>query len=68
MGESSQPDDLAQLRHEFPEWTFGVVWVTANSAPDMRRVWASRGAVFLSAWDAINLAADIRSRFPGDES
>ena len=59
MDSSSQSEDLARLREQFPGWTFGSAWVTAGSGPDRRRVWASRGPVFLSAWDARGLAAEV---------
>lgn len=54
------PDDIAQLRAEFPGWTFGTVWVSAASGPDSRRIWAMRDGFLLSAWTAAELAADIR--------
>jgi hypothetical protein len=60
MGESSQSDDVARLRDTFPGWSFGVVWVTAASGPDRRRLVAIRNGITLSAWDADALAAGIR--------
>lgn len=60
METSSQPPDVAQLREQFPDWTFGTVWATAASGPDVRRVWALRDGILLSAWTAQALAADIR--------
>lgn len=48
-------DDLIQLREQFPEWRFGTVWATANSGPDVRRVWARCDDVLLSAWTAPEL-------------
>jgi hypothetical protein len=57
---SSQPSDIARLREQFPGWTFGTVWATAASGPDVRRLWAMRDGILLSAWTAVELAADIR--------
>jgi len=54
------PDDIAQLREEFPGWTFGTVWTSAASGPDARRIWAQRDGFLLSAWTAAELASDIR--------
>lgn len=63
-------DDLARLRRDHPGWNFGSVWATANSGPDARRLWASRGGVLLSACTAAELARDIsreeREAPPGD--
>jgi hypothetical protein len=53
-------DDIAQLREEFPGWTFGTVWASAASGPDSRRIWAQRDGFLLSAWTAPELAANIR--------
>ena len=60
MEASSQPDDVARLREQFPGWTFGTVWATAASGPDKRRLWAVHDGILLSAWTAAELAADIR--------
>ena len=60
MEASSQPDDVARLREQFPGWTFGTVWATAASGPDKRRLWAVNDGILLSAWTAAELAADIR--------
>jgi hypothetical protein len=54
------PDDITQLREQFPGWTFGTVWASAASGPDSRRIWAQRDGFLLSAWTATELAADIR--------
>ena len=54
------PDDIAQLREEFPAWVFGTVWATAASGPDSRRIWAQRDGFLPSAWTAPELAANIR--------
>jgi hypothetical protein len=65
MGESSQPDDLDQLRERFPGWTFGRLWITVANGPDKRRLWASHGAIFLSAWSTAALAAEVGAyKFP----
>lgn len=59
-------DDLERLRAEFPAWRFGTVWVTAASGPDARRLWASRGTVLLTNWDAAGLRASISAEERGD--
>lgn len=53
-------DDLSQLREEFPSWRFGTVWATAASGPDQRRIWATRDAVTVTAWNAAELAQKVR--------
>jgi len=53
------PDDLDQLRAEFPAWQFGTVWASAASGPDARRLWASKGTVLLTDWDAAGLRMSI---------
>jgi alkanesulfonate monooxygenase SsuD/methylene tetrahydromethanopterin reductase-like flavin-dependent oxidoreductase (luciferase family) len=53
-------DDLARLRQDHPTWRFGTVWASAASGPDKRRLYAARNGVMLSAWNAAELAADIR--------
>lgn len=62
MPESGEPlpADLAAIRAEFPGWTFGTVWASAASGPDVRRVWAMKDGFLLSAWTAAELAANIR--------
>jgi hypothetical protein len=66
---SCQPDDLTQLRERFPGWEFGRLWITVSNGPDKRRLWASRGAIFLSAWSAAALAAEVGAyKFPGQEA
>jgi len=52
--------DLDQLRGEFPDWQIGSVWATAATGPDARRLYAQRGTVLLTAWEAAELAAIIR--------
>jgi hypothetical protein len=54
-----QPYDLDQLREDFPAWRFGTVWASAASGPDARRLWASRGTVLLTDWDAAGLRMSI---------
>jgi hypothetical protein len=63
---SSQFDPLDQLREQFPEWRFGAVWVTAASGPDQRLLVAVRNRVTLSAFDADNLAYNIREHEGGN--
>jgi hypothetical protein len=52
--------DLDSLREQFPGWRFGSVWATAATGPDQRRLWASRDGVMITAWNAAELAQDIR--------
>jgi len=52
-------DDLVKLRQDYPAWDFGSVWVAAASGPDVRRLWASRDGLLLTAWTAAELARDI---------
>ncbi|MGA8427066.1 MAG: hypothetical protein WB801_05720 [Candidatus Dormiibacterota bacterium] len=52
-------DDLEQLRKDHPGWNFGSVWATAASGPDCRRLWAQRGSVLITAWNAPELARNI---------
>jgi hypothetical protein len=54
-------DDLAQLREEFPAWRFGTVWASAASGPDARRLWACKGTVLLTNWDAAGLRMAINA-------
>ena len=60
MDESSQPDDVAQLRATFPDWSIEARWTVAGTGPDSRYLLASRGGVTVSAWTAEDLAAEIR--------
>ena len=53
-------DDLSQLREQFPDWRFGTVWATAATGPDQRRIWATRDAVTVTAWNAAELAQKVR--------
>jgi hypothetical protein len=68
-GVETAASDLSQLREEFPDWRFGTVWASAASGPDRRRLWARRGTVLLSAWNADGLRAsiDYEQRHGGDE-
>jgi hypothetical protein len=60
VDESSQPDDLAQLREQFPHWDIEARWTVAGTGPDSRYLLASRGGVTVSAWTPADLAAEIR--------
>ena len=60
MDSSLQPDDLAQLREQFPDWDIEARWTVAGTGPDSRYLLASRGGVTLSGWTAEDLAAEIR--------
>jgi hypothetical protein len=57
---SSQPDDLALLREQFPDWQIEARWTVAGTGPDSRYLLASRGGVTVSAWAPGDLAAEIR--------
>jgi hypothetical protein len=60
MDTSCQPDDLAWLREQFPDWNIEARWTVAGTGPDSRYLLASRGGVTLSAWTPADLAAEIR--------
>jgi hypothetical protein len=59
LGESSQPDDLAQLRATFPDWVIESRWVTSASGPDRHHFLARKDDVILTAPDAQGLVAQI---------
>jgi alkanesulfonate monooxygenase SsuD/methylene tetrahydromethanopterin reductase-like flavin-dependent oxidoreductase (luciferase family) len=60
-----QPDDLSELREQFPQWRFGTVWATAASGPDQRRIWARNGDVLLTAWTAPEMRLEIAREADG---
>ena len=60
MDTSCQPDDLAQLREQFPDWHIEARWTVAGTGPDSRYLLASKGDVTLTAWTPEDLAAEIR--------
>ena len=60
MDTSCQPDDLAQLREQFPDWEIEPLWTVAGTGPDSRYLLAHKGDVTVSAWTAEDLAAGIR--------
>ena len=60
MDSSCQPDDLAQLRDQYPDWAIEARWTVAGTGPDSRYLLASRDDVTVSAWTAEDLAAEIR--------
>jgi hypothetical protein len=60
MDPSCQPDDLARLREQFPDWDIEARWTVAGTGPDSRYLLASRGGVIHSAWTPEDLAAEIR--------
>ena len=60
MDTSCQPDDLAWLREQFPDWNIEARWTVAGTGPDSRYLLASRGGVTLSARTPEDLAAEIR--------
>jgi hypothetical protein len=55
-----QPDDLAQLREQFPDWDIEARWTVAGTGPYSRYLLASRSGVTLSAWTLEDLAVQIR--------
>jgi hypothetical protein len=59
MGTSCQPDDLAQLREQFPDWAIEARWTVAGTGPDSRYLLAHCGEVTVTAWTAAALAAEI---------
>jgi hypothetical protein len=60
MDESSQPDDLAQLREQFPDWEIESRWTVAGTGPDSQYLLAHKDDVTVTAWTAGDLAAEIR--------
>jgi hypothetical protein len=59
-GEPEPPSDIARLREQFPGWRIGTTWASAASGPDVRRLTATRDGVLLTAWNAAELARNIR--------
>jgi hypothetical protein len=57
---SCQPDDIEQLREQFPDWEIESRWTVAGTGPDSRYLLAHKGAVTVTAWTAGDLAAEIR--------
>ena len=62
MTDDAIRDDLADLRKEFEGsgFTFGSVWASAGAGPDARRLFASRGTVLITSWNAAELRMRIR--------
>ena len=56
------PDDVAQLREEFPAWDFQPYWQAAGSGPDARWLlgWSLDGGPQLVAADAEGMRRAIR--------
>jgi hypothetical protein len=54
--------DLADLRKEFEGsgFSFGSVWASAGAGPDARRLYASRGTLLITSWNAAELRMRIR--------
>ena len=50
MDESSQPDDLAQLRDMFPDWSIEARWTVAGTGPDSWYLLADQDDVTISGW------------------
>ena len=60
MDTSCQPDDLAQLREQFPDWDIEARWTAAGTGPDQRYLLAQKDDRTVTAWTAGDLAAEIR--------
>ena len=60
MDASCQPDDLEQLRVTFPDWDIEARWTAAGTGPDQRYLLAQKDDVTVTAWTAVDLAAEIR--------
>lgn len=43
MNSSCQPDDLARLREQFPDWEIEARWTVAGTGPDSRYLLAYLG-------------------------
>jgi hypothetical protein len=52
QGADETPADIAELRALYPSWAFDIIYATAGSGPDGRRIQAKRGTVTLSAESA----------------
>ncbi len=55
-------DDIGKLRNDYPSWTLGVIWTSAASGPDRRRLWAIRdgeACTLVTAWSAEALRKQI---------
>lgn len=61
------PDDLSQLRKQYPGWRFGTLWASAASEP-CRRLWATRGGITVTAWNAPELRLKIAREEGGSTS
>ena len=62
MTDNALGDDLAGLRKEFEGsgFTFGSVWASAGAGPDARRLFASRGTLLITSWNAAALRRRVR--------
>jgi hypothetical protein len=60
MDGSSQPDDLARLREQFPDWEIETRWTVAGTGPDSWYLLVRKDDVTVTAWTAGGLAAEIR--------
>jgi hypothetical protein len=65
VDESSQQDDLAQLRATFPDWAFESRWITAASGPDRHHFLARKDDLLLTAQDAQSLVSQIAAAVLG---
>ena len=65
MDSSCQPDDLAQLRKQFPDWEIEARWTVAGTGPDSRYLRAHRGGVTVTARTTEDLATEIRRETGG---
>lgn len=52
--------DLDQLRERHPLWSFGTLWASRASGPDVRRLIATREGIQVHAWTAAELSAAIK--------
>jgi len=62
MTNKAMSGDLANLRKEFEGsgFTFGSIWASAGAGPDARRLFASRGTLLITSWNAAELRVRIR--------
>ena len=62
MTDDAISSDLADLRKEFEGsgFSFGSVWASAGAGPDARRLYASRGTLLITSWNAAELRMRIR--------
>jgi hypothetical protein len=57
MDSSCQPDDLSQVREQFPHWEVEARWIVAGTWPDRHYLPASSGGVTSVGGEAAAIVA-----------